>query len=686
MSLHYDQVASVQASETAELRRHFQLLLGGSPLPKVLLDDNLCLVVANESFLSNFELRQSDVSGRPFHELTDERWQIPRLGEFLENICTATSDCDTIEVEFDCARTGMRMLMCHVSKLEISTTEPSYLLLTLEDRTALRHSQDALRKSESRVQTLLTGAVDAIVMIDQNGRIKSFNPAAEQIFGYAQDEVLGENVRLLMPDPYRNEHDSYLQQYMATGKRKVIGIGREVVGLRKDGATFPMELAVSEISQGDRRMFTGFVRDISERKRAEMLLRTYTQNVEEARCRLEEQAIQLEFQAQSLKEAQERAETANQAKSQFLANMSHEIRTPMTAILGFTELLLDNLQSSAEIESAQTIHRNAEYLLSLINDILDLLKIESAKLELDLDLSVCSPAEILSDVVSLMRARAEAKQVELKFEQRGALEAGFVTDVMRFRQIVINVLGNAIKFTKAGQVEIVLAQVPDTVPMSIEVTVCDTGIGMSREQLEQLFKPFSQADATMSRRFGGTGLGLSISKSLATILKGSIDVESQPGVGSSFSLRVPSFSLPAADERSDAAESDTGIERAKPLELPSLSSGECRILVAEDGEDNQRLLQHLLKKLGADVTIVSDGRAAVQAALEGERCGQPFDLVLLDMQMPILDGYGAARELKERNFRRPIMALTAHAMSSDRERCLAAGCEASRLTDKRSLK
>jgi signal transduction histidine kinase/DNA-binding response OmpR family regulator len=363
------------------------------------------------------------------------------------------------------------------------------------------------------------------------------------------------------------------------------------------------------------------------------------------------------------------AEQANQAKSAFLANMSHEIRTPMTAILGYADLMMQPDQTlSDRLDAVGSIRRNARHLLELINEILDLSKIEAGRMVVER--VPCDLAELLADVDSMMRPRAleQGLEFEVMFAE-GGIPRRVTTDPLRLKQILVNLVGNAVKFTAKGRVSVLViwehegSRGPRT--GSLKLAVRDTGIGMSGEQVARLFRPFTQADDSMTRKFGGTGLGLTISQRLANLLGGVISVESKTGHGSTFTLTL---NLERVDENENFSSLQHGLRAPEPPDAEERRIG-ARILLAEDGLDNQRLLAAMLRRAGAEVTIAENGKAAVEMARAGG-----FDLILMDMQMPELDGYEATAQLRARGVGLPIIALTAHAMAEDRDKCLKAGC------------
>ncbi len=399
---------------------------------------------------------------------------------------------------------------------------------------------------------------------------------------------------------------------------------------------------------------------------SEIELRSYTEALEAAN--------------QALEEFSQTAQAATKSKSEFLANMSHEIRTPMTAILGYTDILLGNLHGDENLEAAEIIKRNGEYLLDIINDILDLSKIEAGRMHVER--IACPPVQLVDDVLALMRVRAESKGLPLRAEFQGPIPQTIETDPTRLRQILINLVGNAIKFTEIGEVRlrVRLDAAAEGGPRLV-FDVLDTGIGMTPQQMQKLFQPFTQADSSTTRKYGGSGLGLTISRRLAKMLGGDITATSTPRRGSGFRVSVATGSLasvPLIRPGQPAGKPGVPAERTdRKIDL------NCRVLLAEDGPDNQRLISFVLRKAGADVTVVENGRKALEYALAtypgwGRReddPNQPFDVVLMDMQMPIMDGYEATRRLRDAGYDRPVVALTAHAMEHDRAKCLDAGCD-----------
>ncbi len=380
-----------------------------------------------------------------------------------------------------------------------------------------------------------------------------------------------------------------------------------------------------------------------------------------------EDITQLEENKVALAKARDAAEQANESKSIFLANMSHEIRTPMNAILGFTEVLRRNIErdETKRQRHLNTIHSSGTHLLNLINDILDLSKIEADRMEVE---SIpCAVHRVVADVVTVMRVRADEKNITLDYQFEGEIPERIISDPARLRQVLTNLIGNSIKFTEQGGVKVLTRFVNETESPKIVIQVVDTGIGMTDEAAARIFDPFSQADASVTRRFGGTGLGLSISKRIAEALGGGISVSSEEGVGSVFTVIIDTGPLAEtvmiSPNQADL-EQDCGDDEHLAIHLPQL-----RVLLVDDGEENRDLMSVILQEAGTTFATAENGLEAIELATQ-----QQWDVILMDMQMPVMDGYTATRTLREQGYQKPIIALTAHAMQHAEQECRDAGC------------
>lgn len=513
--------------------------------------------------------------------------------------------------------------------------------------------------TELRYRMIFDSSTDGLVVFDAGGRIVEANPTACRMHGYSREELINlPGDAIIPPELYAN---------IGQSRDRCAGSGRfqrEVECVRSDGTRLLAEVDGVVMPLAGRPHLLVIIRDISERRQAEEELRDRTSALEAANA--------------SLKELQHAAEAASRAKSEFLANMSHELRTPLTAILGYAELLRAPSGSAAVEAAAETIRRNGEFLIEIINDILDLSRIEAGRLQIR-ELAV-SPLGLLEEVVTLMRVRADDARLPLAVRQIGDVPSSVLTDPVRLRQILINLIGNAIKFTSEGHVDATVGWTPDPGGRSgtLDFEVADTGIGMSADLVGRLFDPFTQGDASTRRRYHGTGLGLAISRRLAQMLGGDITVCSRLGKGSRF--RVSLGVMVASRKTAGCLPAGESGPPCKRQESPPIAL-DCRILLAEDGPDNQRLLSFLLREAGAEVEVVENGQLALERVKTSmaASCGdgvRAFDLVLMDLQMPVMDGYESTRRLRQAGYDGPIVAISAHAMSDAIEQAMESGFNA----------
>ncbi|SMH47917.1 PAS domain S-box protein [Azospirillum agricola] len=503
------------------------------------------------------------------------------------------------------------------------------------DITKRHRAERSLAASEHRYRAMFEAVGQPIVTTDQDGSIIGFNPSAERLFGHREEEVTGWSIALLMPEPDRSIPLDLLKRCRAAGHASPVMEQRELTIRRKDGATVPVEIALSGWRSDGRDCFIGILRDLTQTKQIE----------------------------DSLRQARDSAEHANRMKSQFLATISHEIRTPMHGVLGTLALLGDGDLAPEHRHLATVARRSAETLLRLLDDILDFSKLEAGRITIEE--ADCDPAQVLETVLELFEPGARDKGIALSVELAPSVPDAVMTDAARLRQILCNLVGNALKFTEAGHVVMRVRRGGDLEGgrFRLEFEVEDTGIGLHPEAAATLFDRFTQADSSITRRYGGTGLGLAICKELCAAMGGGIGVRSAPGQGSLFTFSITCLAS-TPQERTDR-------ERAAQAAAPPPALPPLRVLAVDDNPVNRDIVRRLLQRGGHSVLIASDGREAVRMAEETD-----IDLVLMDVQMPGMDGLEATRRirgLENRNSRIPIIALTAQASRSSQSECLAAG-------------
>jgi PAS domain S-box-containing protein len=531
-------------------------------------------------------------------------------------------------------------------------TEPKTVgLVVARDISDRKRAEEALKQVEIRYTSLIASTGVMVWEVDARGVLLSISPGFEDITGWSPGDWISRRLEELI-EPDDREASTRMHERALQGDT----VPRYELRLRtRSGGCLDCEsLLVTRIREGAADCVLEVIRDITEQKRI-------SRAAEEA---------------EALRRAKEAAERANRAKSEFLSSVSHEIRTPLTAILGFIELLGEHpyLQGGpADIpEHLATIHQNGRFLLALIDDLLDISRIEASELRMERE--PCSLEVIVSDVVGSLRGKAESQNLQLDVQFVGAIPPTVATDRLRVRQILVNLLDNAIKFTERGAVRLTVQMIdqPESDP-SLQFVVADTGIGMTPAEMARLFEPFYRASSAARDRPAGTGLGLAICERLARRLGGDIAVQSTPGGGSTFTLSVPAGPL---DELGGSRQPGDSSETPPLVSVPTPSPRlDARILVTDDNEANQHLIGLRLIRAGAEVVTALNGQEALDRVREAVEEDRPFDAVIMDMQMPVLDGYEAVRRLRGSGFTAPIVAVTAYAMSDDREECLRLGCD-----------
>ena len=505
------------------------------------------------------------------------------------------------------------------------------------------HEQLALAEKARFFEAIIESSDDAIISKTLDGIITSWNSGAQRIFGYAAQEMIGRPMATIFP-PDRLQEEPLILQKIARGETVD---HFETVRLRKDGTSVEVSVTISPVrdANGNVLWASKIARDITERKLAERTLQNYREKLEE----------QVRARTRELEDAKNLAEQANASKTTFLANMSHEIRTPMNAIIGLTHLLQLQIDDPRYTDKLGKISTSAKHLLGVLNDILDLSKIESGRFQLEA--TNFTAGAVADQVRSMMSERAQSKRLGLVVDMPEELKAmPLKGDALRIGQVLINFLSNAVKFTDQGTIVLrgrVLSLQESGIALRFEVQ--DSGIGMTAEQTSRIFSPFEQAESSTTRKYGGTGLGLAICRRLAHLMGGEVGVRSEPQRGSTFWLECQ-------------------VQHGSPMGEVDVASHviiqDGRVLLVEDNEINQEVAAQLLRNKGLRVEIAADGAQAVELVRTTS-----FDLILMDMQMPVMDGLTATRLIRNLPYGRsvPVLAMTANAFEEDRQRCVDAG-------------
>lgn len=596
--------------------------------PLIVLDSSLRVQTANRSFFNTFKVSEQETLGRNVYDLGAKQWDIPQLRKILSEVISKKQAFENFEVSFNFPAIGHKIMLLNAREIQNKSGDSGLILLAFEDITERRNS-------EAIFKLILNASQMGMLQATKSGEIIFINQEVQKIFGYTENELVGKNINILLPERFRQIHGEHMTEYWKNPTPRPMAARKDLVGLTKEGREVPLEISLVPVEIGGESYTVQGIFDVSFRR-----------------------------EALAIQRAKEAAELANKSKSKFLASMSHEIRTPLSAIVGFSELLEQD--PSQAVDFVGVIRRNAKHLTSLIDDILDLSKVEAG--QVSLESASFDVRDEVKGVISMLSVRAKEKNLTLTWGVDDEVPKEIVTDPMRVRQILINTVGNAIKFTEEGSVDVnvQLSNIPadGSTRRQIIFFVSDTGCGVAPNKQQKIFEPFRQEDSCTARKYGGTGLGLALSRELARLMGGDIILKhSEPGKGSVFEISIafePSLS-------------STGLDTSVPGSHAKLVSHDnalagARVLLVEDGADNRLLIEQILKSNGASITSAEDGEGGVKMALASN-----YDVILMDVQMPVLDGREATKQLRELGCSVPIVALTAYATKEEREKCFAAG-------------
>ena len=532
-----------------------------------------------------------------------------------------------------------------------------------QDVTEHRAAEQLLHDSEARANLIIDSNPDALLIVDVAGRILRANARVEAMFGYGQAEIVGQGIECLVPTHLRLKHPGHREAFHGDPTARSVGRMTDVYGQRKDGSVFPVQVNLAALGSGPALQVIATVRDETQNRALQADLVRHRDHLEEL----------VASRTSELTAARIEAERLSRVKSEFLARMSHEIRTPLNAVLGLAQVGRFSQGEPAGKKAGSGfagIIEAGRHLLGVIDDILDFSRLDAGKLTLEqrpFELAV-----VVAYASSLVVGAARQKGLDFEVTAAPDLPQWVIGDAQRLQQILVNLLANGIKFTDSGAVRLRVAHDSGGQGQSVDIyfKVVDAGIGMTPEQVQRLFAPFEQADRSTTRRFGGSGLGLAISQNLARLMGGEISVDSAPGKGSAFTLRLPLATAGPEMAQSAAALAAAPATPAAPAMAGQRLAG-LRLLAAEDVEVNRIVLEAMLEHEGAQVVFAENGQQALDRLQAAG--AQAFDAVLMDVQMPVMDGYEATRRITELAPGLAVIGLTAHAMAEERAKCLAAG-------------
>ena len=700
------------ANALREYEDRFRMLFHAAPIGVVVSDLDGHAVEVNRTFCRMLGYEAEELRRMSYEKVTHpEDLAIERA------LFTAMLDGkrDSYQIEKRYIRKDGQIAWANVTvrMLKSPAGRPAQPIAVVEDVTRQRDTAERLRVAELKLRLVSDAALDAVVMLDDHAVVQHWNLAAQRLFGYEAAEALGRSaVELIVPQAETPEINEQFAELARTGTGPLVGRTHQRMAKRRDGGAFPVELSVSPVRIDGRWWSVAVLRDVTHQKQSEDAASHAAQRAEQMAEQLKQALKDSEEHRLTAERLATRAREAEGARSAFLTDMSHEIRTPMTAVLGYTDILLrGDLSDEDQWHFLQSIRTNGRALLDLVNQLLDQSRIEAGRM--DAQTITLAPWEVIEEVDTLMRPRVEAKGLTLTIRYQGPIPESIRTDAMKLRQILVNLVGNAIQFTDEGSIEISCRCVTASDGrLRLAVAVSDTGCGIAPERLATLFnspppevltetsalpeapsedsldaaleafpeslleaspKPSAEELPGAGELPGGPGVGLSISRKLAELLGGELAVQSQLGMGSSFTVTIDPGPLEGV--RMVTAPQPRRIESPRIAGRTRSPELHGRVLVAEDTAATALLLEFLLKDMGLTVDIAEDGRKACDKVFDAATHGQPYDLIIMDIHMPRMDGYQATRILRQLNYDVPILAVTARAMPSDRDRCARAGCD-----------